>query len=80
MARAVLLVLDLTLCPLPMWLLFGHAEEPYVVEDVVGSAAAAENEEVICVEAELGLAVAGNRAGLGDITLGPTVGCGKKVI
>ena len=72
-AGTVLLVADLALDPLPVRRGL-HDQEPHVVEDVVGSAAAAQDQQVGLVQVELGLPVPRRRLGLRDVRLLPAVG------
>ena len=52
-----------------------HVEQPDVVEDIVGSAEAAHDEDVVVVEEELGLPVTRRGPRLGNVPLVPHGGC-----
>ena len=71
---AVLLVDNGTLRPVPHELGGVELEEPDVVEDVARASAAAQDDEVVGADLELGLAVAGERVGLRDLGLEPAAG------
>ena len=71
----VLRVFHFALDPPPVGKL--HFEQPDVVEDVGGAAAATHHQQIVLVEVKLGLAVAWLGTGLGDVLLGPFTGCNQ---
>ena len=60
-----------SICRILHFLTWFHVEQPDVVEDIVGPAEAAHDEDVVVVEEELGLPVTRRGPRLGDVPLVP---------